>query len=681
MSEIDISLNGLGQSESPVVIDNSSQSSDDCVDFVEYQEPRINCHYTNNSDDETLRLISTNDPCVTGLYVGDNYWATRAEQLGSALAQNSHLLKLHICYENMNMNSFVLDAFFQALALNRSIQHLTLACFDLSIVDIIQILGPFFQSNQNLRCLHISQSRNFILTSFLPLFQCKSTRLERLVLEGNGFQDRQAADLINAMHFESGLRHLSEIRWGSDHIGRFGCIALSKLLRSPATKLRRLNLPSTNLNDADISSLVGALANNSTLIELGLADQKLVTPFGWRSLSYVFSRRNCSLTTINLSRNNVGDDGVIAIGYSLAAVKTRRKGINLDLSACDFVTLTGWQGFASYLSASSLVGLDISGCSVNDDASAVVVTACIRSSSLRSLAMRGMESISAAGWMLCFHALKASDFALDKLEIGFNNIDDRGAEMLFNRLENASLDKLGMGDSTSITPAGWSTCFRSLLQSNTTVETLDLSCNNIDDEGAALLPGLLPRLRTLRLNLIENVLISANGWSLFTDVLRPDSASLLNNLAIGSEIRGEVDDNVVASFAEGLVQNTSLRSLEIFSDAISSRGWSALANALCDNSSIVNMCSSNHTLGTCWVNAGLPHSLLSLLDLNYNEDKADVIRAKILMHFFSDIDNIGQVFAQVPMSTMPNAIEWIGRDRLGLSTMYILLRNFPSIVG
>ena len=93
------------------------------------------------------------------------------------------------------------------------------------------------------------------------------------------------------------------------------------------------------------------------------------------------------------------------------------------------------------------------------------------------------------------------------------------------------------------------------------------------------------------------------------------------------------------------------------------------------------MCSSNHTLGTCWVNAGLPHSLLSLLDLNYNEDKADVIRAKILMHFFSDIDNIGQVFAQVPMSTMPNAIEWIGRDRLGLSTMYILLRNFPSIVG
>jgi hypothetical protein len=162
-------------------------------------------------------------------------------------------------------------------------------------------------------------------------------------------------------------------------------------------------------------------------------------------------------------------------------------------------------------------------------------------------------------------------------------------------------------------------------------------------------------------------------------MLLPESGSELNQLCIGNEEGNDIDDHVLTRFANGLARNTSLHIFELYGVAISDRDWSALANLLCDNSSITSICNSNHTFRTCWLFEGLPRSLFSsLLRVNNIKHKADMLRTKIIMHYFSDVDNIGQVFAHVPVTTLPDAIAWIGRDRLGYSIMYHLLRSFPG---
>ena len=63
--------------------------------------------------------------------------------------------------------------------------------------------------------------------------------------------------------------------------------------------------------------------------------------------------------------------------------------------------------------------------------------------------------------------------------------------------------------------------------------------------------------------------------------------------------------------------------------------------------------------------------MASLLWLNKNPDKTKVARQKILTHHFpSDSTNI-QVFVGMSVSTLHHAMEWIGKDNLGCSLMYV----------
>ena len=510
-----------------------------------------------------------------------------------------------------------------------------------------------------------------------------SHRLQRIVLWHNGIEDEHAADILNALHYSPGMHYLSDLYLGCNNIEEKGCTALGHVLKNPASKLRRLNLCCNNLNNTCVEILAGALMENSTLHLLNLSDQKSVSLSGWCSFAAVLSNPNSSLKTVVLSHNDVGDCGAISFGHSLTNnSRSKRKGFKLDLSYDKSISLVGWQGFSSCLCAPNLTlrELSLEGCEINDELATLIITAVAKSSILKKLNMSAMVTISAAGWIQCFCLMADFEFTLDAIDLGHNTIDDSGATMLFNLLVNSSLKTLDIAYTESITPAGWMICLQSLIGTNTTVEKLELHSNNIDDEGAALLVHLLPTLCTTYIDLHDNRLISANGWSLFARILRVGSSSKLNQLCLGSEDQVVITDRVITGFADALAQNISLEILELYGTSFSKRGWRALADALCDNSSIADICNSNHTLHTFWLGRGFPPGCItSFLSLNKNEDKADVIRSKFLAHFFHNVDNIGPVFAQLPTELFPDAVSWIGRDHLGFSTMYYLLRSFPSI--
>jgi hypothetical protein len=68
--------------------------------------------------------------------------------------------------------------------------------------------------------------------------------------------------------------------------------------------------------------------------------------------------------------------------------------------------------------------------------------------------------------------------------------------------------------------------------------------------------------------------------------------------------------------------------------------------------------------------------------MNANEDKAEVARQKIMKQHFPVVvtEEVNMlVFARMPETVMPFAIEWIGRTDLGLSLMYNVARGLPTL--
>ena len=138
-----------------------------------------------------------------------------------------------------------------------------------------------------------------------------------------------------------------------------------------------------------------------------------------------------------------------------------------------------------------------------------------------------------------------------------------------------------------------------------------------------------------------------------------------------------------------LEENSRLKELEITCDNDVEGGltWEVLDQILCDTTSIYCTFSSNHTLQDVTItfeyednHCVVPDDTTALLDMNKNEDKLEVARQKILNHHFSGegTDNL-PLFACMPESVLVYAVAWMGRNNLGYSLMYDIVRGFPHL--
>ena len=136
-----------------------------------------------------------------------------------------------------------------------------------------------------------------------------------------------------------------------------------------------------------------------------------------------------------------------------------------------------------------------------------------------------------------------------------------------------------------------------------------------------------------------------------------------------------------------LDNNTSLNTLSIGGREVMDRSWVALSRIVCDKSTIKSTYLSNYTLnkiekldGRDLVWEAIPDKLASYLTLNKHPGKAAVACQKIpAYHFPAESANI-QVFDGMSVLMLPHAIEWIGRDGLGISVMYKVTRGIQLLV-
>jgi hypothetical protein len=132
---------------------------------------------------------------------------------------------------------------------------------------------------------------------------------------------------------------------------------------------------------------------------------------------------------------------------------------------------------------------------------------------------------------------------------------------------------------------------------------------------------------------------------------------------------------LLAQFLPSLVGNTRLKILCIHWHAVDFFDSEKL---LCDTSSIESISNSNHTLEDLSVDGDKLSSMATkCLVINENEDKAKVIRDKILLFYF-DGDFDPSPFSSMALSVLPEVMSQI-RGKNEQSALYRLLRCISEL--
>ena len=366
---------------------------------------------------------------------------------------------------------------------------------------------------------------------------------------------------------------------------------VGSLVSHSASNLLSLQLSSCDIDDASLAVLSKSLAKSKCIKKINVFSngEDEITEIGWKSFSAALSSPTCPLEIISLQSTRISDEGVISVGNLLTVNATVK---HLNLSDSFLVTSEGWQRFAR----------------------------CLRNPSI---------ALEELGVSHCH-------YVDGEVRVG---LDDEGVIAIGESLAmNTTLKKLDMSHNNNVTSDGWIQFFHVLLQSKCSLEELNVSCNSIDDDGAENLVDLLITMRDFHTLHLRESDCTANGLRTFTRLLQPSSK--VTTLDLGWN---EFNDEVVNHFVDMLANNSTLTTLHIGGDKITDRSWAALSHALCDETSIKNTYSSNHTLHTLEkfdddVRAEIPDDLSTLLRLNKNQDKSSVRFQKILIcHFHESV--------------------------------------------
>lgn len=267
---------------------------------------------------------------------------------------------------------------------------------------------------------------------------------------------------------------------------------------------------------------------------------------------------------------------------------------------------------------------------------------------------------------------------IENLKLGNNNLDHDCTAILRDALSTAStLKELLMWgpDLFQSDVSGRNTFLPFLSYPMCKLEHLSIGWDSLGDAGLQCLGNALADNKSLKfLRIDKDVSMTSAGWHGFSRCLRnPDT--VLEAL----DIRGcKIDGEGAVSIFSALTENATLQELQMFLfHVIAGRAYNVLSNVLLDKSCIDNTFNSNHTL--CELPL-FPEKIRQILKMNRNESKVEVARKKIMEYHFPEGNrNIHQVFARMPETSLPFAIEWIGRNRDGRTLMYNFAQEFPTL--
>jgi len=345
-----------------------------------------------------------------------------------------------------------------------TLRHLTLGTtcagwdknyFHIGEGDDLGWLGYFigkskFFHHLYIRVLHDGEGREQQMPAFMEgIARSQSIR----ALSCTDLGDNVSEAIVRAL---GSLPRLEELYYGSNSPGPNGFSALRTLLESGVLKLKKLLLFDNDMGDDGVASLVNGL--------------KSIGP---------------SLKVLELISNSIGNEGLSA----LAALANCTSLEELDLSRNDFsMASAGLGSLSDWLQAAllNLNELSLRSCGIDDEGLQALANGA--TNHCKDLDLSENDSITVLGLRRLSTSLQSESCRLEKLDLGWMDIGDDGAEVLARGLiGNKVLIRMhlcgegeGEDDDIAITPAGWS-AFSPVLCDASSVNNTYLSNHTIQE--------------------------------------------------------------------------------------------------------------------------------------------------------------------------------------------------------
>ena len=610
---------------------NSDEDSDNHSDD-ENSRDQLRCRIR----DRLICKIEGNDPTVIEQLIHEQKLFGESpqsllvdwERLGHAIGNNTQLQEITFSHFGLRATETEhLLKFLPGVALNRSIQKLTLFRCNLPDEKFWDAIAQFFMHNQSLENLELMSctGRGMSHSALASTLQ-KFHTLKKFSIDG-GYDVGVLPDgAIQALIGHAGLVQLSIL---DVNIGNACCAEIAALLQNPISNLKTLHLLKMNIQGDEDPCIGGdiignGLASNNSLIELEL---DLSSSLGEVGILEGLERSKCRLErlVVNNLYANQADIGSYHVELLSSALESH---------------------------VTTLMALELS---FDLDEPNIV-------------------------WMPIINILGQRNCMLENLNLDLSFIDNAGMAALTTALANNNrLRELVLcGNFNSVTRAGWMTFLMVLFNLDSSLEVLEMNSVHINDEVVAVLSYALTNNNRLRILRVCARRLTPTGFMAFSTILRNPSSTLER-----LDLRGSrVNDQVMISFANALTNNRRLRELELsLGSDITSDGYTTFTNTLANRSSIMETYLSNHTLeklcGEYDEILKLPKDLVSLLLLNKKKNcDSQAARLKIIMTHFSGSEISMLPFMNMDLIVRPHAIAWMFRDLHS----YELLRAMPSLL-
>ena len=419
--------------------------------------------------------------------------------LGYFAGRSDKLRTLYIESIPENIN---LDAFFEGLGHNRSIEELYIRK---DLGESFMSLIPFLRNNDSLRHLNFDAfdiglqcARNVAM-----LLRQKSF-LKHLTFDSEiNFGDEGLAEVATALRSQLQMEELCVY---GNSVGRDGYVALGNALEG-CLSLRVLELSTFGNNgentglidDEGLHALAEGLKHCHNLTSFDLYGNLMITEEGSRSLSAFFQSDHCRLEHLDLGKMSIDDNGMAVLATGLASLSSLKR---LELSHMS-IDDQGLQDLARGLVNCNLEKLDLSGNTLMDT----------------------LSGLRALGTLV---ALRTAN--IHWLNLSNSSITDEGLQSFVEGTENfCSLTRLDLSHNRSITANGLTSLSSLLRAEHCSLRALVLNGVHIDDEGAAVLAnGLVGNksLTALEFSSTDSG-ITARGWATFRRLLC-DTSSMNN---------------------------------------------------------------------------------------------------------------------------------------------------------
>ena len=367
-------------------------------------------------------------------------------------------------------------------------------------------------------------------------------------------------------------------------------------------KLNSLDLSGNNITNEGVKHLAEALTNNNCkLNSLDLSGNN-ITDEGVKHLAEALTNNNCKLNSLTLSGNTITDEGVKHLAEALTHNNCKLNSLNL---ARNNITAEGVKHLAEALTNNNckLNSLTLPGNTITDEGVKHLAEALTNNNcKLNSLTLAGKQ-ITAEGVKHLAEALTNNNCELNSLTLIGIQITDEGVKHLAEALtnNNCKLNSLTLRGG-QITDEGVKHLAEALTNNNCKLKSLTLGGKQITDEGVKHLAEALTnnncKLKSLTL---AGKQITDEGVKHLAEALTNNNCNL-NSLDLSGN---NITDEGVKHLAEALTNNNcKLNSLDLARNNITAEGVKHLAEALTNNNCKLN---NLHLFGNNITDEGVKH--------------------------------------------------------------------------